>query len=827
MSVEFDQDAAQAFLVDHYAGLPGLVQVCCTGDWIGQFFATTQAGLWAAAQYAAQLDRREPQGIYVRATTLRERPARRGGADDTGAVPYLWADVDYGLDGHKRDADKLPLPPTADAARLVIAESGMPEPTVLVHSGGGLYPLWRLDTPVDLATAADLSERVQLALKRASVARGWDYGTGVGDLARVLRLPGSVNRKTDTLRPCLVVGGTGALCVPAAVPARPSVERATATAGHQLPEQRPYDPGRGDGPLDALAARMSWADLLEPAGWQLVGTEPDGAERWLRPGDPTSSYSARAFEHNLVVHSESAGLPAGAGQRLTKGRLFAHLHYGGSASEAAKDLARAAHDRGAAPAASSLPRVVLDAVRAVTPTASRGFDELVDRTTLTPAAPAGGTKKEERSVPAMTDPHDGGTKKEETSRVPAPVVEPQVFHGLVGEICRTVDAGAHTEADPMGVLGTLLAGAGVLLGPSPHLRIASTRHPLLVWLLVFGSTGAGRKGESQNTAELFLRRIADYPGRRVTGLSSGEGLIEYIRDPVDEDDEGGTEDKRVLVIEPEFAGVMARAKREGSTLAAVLRQAWDGGALSVLNRKALHASSSHVALVGHITPREFRIRLAESEMSGGTYNRFLPVYVDRSKRLPLPEPLPDDVVDQLGRRLGAAIDRGSRLGAVQLGDAAKELWVEQLYDEFTDTDEDDQIWTEFTRRATPYCLRIAALHAVLDGRTVIDKDDLAAGGALVRYAIGSARFVLDRQVRDPRMDRIRRAIGGKPDGLTRTEVSGLFSRNLAKAALDLLLDELVVSGQYERVEVRTGGRPAVRYRPVVSSFFVAPAEDSA
>ena len=63
---------------------------------------------------------------------------------------------------------------------------------------------------------------------------------------------------------------------------------------------------------------------------------------------------------------------------------------------------------------------------------------------------------------------------------------------------------------------------------------------------------------------------------------------------------------------------MARAKREGSALSTVLRQAWDGGRLSVLNRAALVASNSRVAVVGHITPREFRLRAAESDMSGGT-----------------------------------------------------------------------------------------------------------------------------------------------------------------------------------------------------------------
>ena len=210
-----------------------------------------------------------------------------------------------------------------------------------------------------------------------------------------------------------------------------------------------------------------------------------------------------------------------------------------------------------------------------------------------------------------------------------------MYAGILGRMI--VAADPTTEADPVGVYASLLAMAGSAIGTSAYVQIGNTRHPLIIWPLLFGNTGSGRKGEATNTARVFFR--SSYPEAdefTVTGLSSGEGLIERIRDQEDEEDKGGTEDKRLLVVEPEFAQVMARAKREGSTLAAVLRQAWDGGSLSVLNRAHLRAAGSHVVIVGHITPQEFRIKLAESDMAGGTYNRFLPFFVDRSKRLPLP-----------------------------------------------------------------------------------------------------------------------------------------------------------------------------------------------
>lgn len=122
----------------------------------------------------------------------------------------------------------------------------------------------------------------------------------------------------------------------------------------------------------------------------------------------------------------------------------------------------------------------------------------------------------------------------------------------------------------------------------------------MIWPLLFGPTGTGRKGEATNTAELVLSMDPDYPKIVVSGLSSGEGLVQAIRDPVEVKkgkvtETVGRKGKRLVVIEPEFASILARARREGNTLAPVLRQAWDGRPLSVLNRAALKARSSHVA----------------------------------------------------------------------------------------------------------------------------------------------------------------------------------------------------------------------------------------
>jgi hypothetical protein len=399
----------------------------------------------------------------------------------------------------------------------------------------------------------------------------------------------------------------------------------------------------------------------------------------------------------------------------------------------------------------------------------------------------------------------------EESLPEVPVAPAAMFAGVLGDI--TYAAVPSTEADPVGIYASLQASAGAVTGPGPYVRVGNIRHPLLLWPLLMGRTGSGRKGEATSTSNVFVARAAPLAWEAivVSGMSSGEGLIERIAD-----DE--TDDKRLLVIEPEFTSVMARAKREGSTLGQIQRLAWDGRGLSVLNRKQrgraqLKASSSHIAVIAHVTPREFRLRMADAELAGGTYNRYLPLFVERSRLIPIPEAVEEPVVAAHAAELSFAIDRAREISVIHLGPDATSLWTGELYPEFSESDDDDYAYSEFARRAAPYCLRIAGLHAALDGRHLISKDDLTAAGEQVRYSIASARYVLGGQHRDPRLDRLTRAIteAGQA-GITRAQVSALFSRNLSSAVLDELLADLVDGGTCEVLHVPTGGRAASVYR---------------
>ncbi len=120
----------------------------------------------------------------------------RGTADQAGAMVGVWLDVDVRHpDAHKAEN----IPETREQAFDLIYEMPM-KPTAVVSSGYGLQAWWLFEQPWILTNAAD---RIEAGMTSAGwVARankvaakhGWRLDP-VGDLARVLRLPGTWNRK--------------------------------------------------------------------------------------------------------------------------------------------------------------------------------------------------------------------------------------------------------------------------------------------------------------------------------------------------------------------------------------------------------------------------------------------------------------------------------------------------------------------------------------------------------------------------------------------------------------------------------------------------------
>ena len=300
-----DLDSASSWLAILHGGAAGLLHICSTKNWSGQTFTADQHD--SALSYISFLDNGGAQGIYLRVTTL-NRPlaaGERGSDADSRSFPGMWADIDIAGPGHKTTK---PLPPSVEEAMRIVSESGLPEPTMWIHSGGGLYPWWLLDAPITLdSTTAEghasvestqaISARWQDVLAATAERIGYSYGP-VGDLSRVMRIPGTVNRKIPgDPRPCVFLNEhtTGRTYSPHQLGeylsrAEQRVQELSpkpAPVAPQIPRPRPPadrgDSGPGGRPGDDLAAQMSWEEILEPHGYQFDRTH--GVETyWVRPG---------------------------------------------------------------------------------------------------------------------------------------------------------------------------------------------------------------------------------------------------------------------------------------------------------------------------------------------------------------------------------------------------------------------------------------------------------------------------------------------------------------------------------------------------------------
>lgn len=351
-----DLVAARRWLLklhNHYHGHH--LQIVSTGQWAGHSFTVIDE----AIEYIYWLDSTsKPEGIYARVTPLRDAPpaGERGGADLASGIYGMWADIDIAGPGHKTAGLDLPLPANEWQAADIVEHAGLPMPSAWIHSGGGLYPWWLLRHPAEIGHPTDLQAMKALAagwqqtLHLAARDLGYHYGAGVGDLSRVLRIPGTINRKAGLLRPCkLTVSGGPEYDLDALIealgvaqdklPDAPTLAGAAGPIAHtrQLPGQLT--------PNDDFEAAVDWADnqLLGGLGWKEIRRGDRGERRWLHP-EATSELSATTTmpgeRDRLWVFSESTVFPAG--ESITKAHAYALIN-GLDASGATRALRAAGY----------------------------------------------------------------------------------------------------------------------------------------------------------------------------------------------------------------------------------------------------------------------------------------------------------------------------------------------------------------------------------------------------------------------------------------------------------------------------------------------------
>ncbi len=400
-----------------------------------------------------------------------------------------------------------------------------------------------------------------------------------------------------------------------------------------------------------------------------------------------------------------------------------------------------------------------------------------------------------------------------------PQLHEDAYHGLVGRVVREIES--VSEADPVAILVTLLSAFGNAIGRNSYARVGPSRHYAKINAALVGETSKGRKGMSWGYVKAIMHAVDKYwtEERYANGLSSGEGLIYQVRDRVmGTDKEGnevvtdvGAEDKRLFVVEEEFATVLKMATREGNILSAVLRACWDDARLATLTKNSpLKATESHVSIVGHVTKTELVRLLAEADAHNGFANRFLWVCVRRSKALPFGGDWDGLDVGSLVRELGDALRFAKGGGEVRWGNTAKPLWKER-YEELSEGA--PGLFGAVTSRAEAQTLRLATVYALMDGSWFVEEDHLKAALAVWDYCEASARYVFGNATGDAVADRIEAELEADPSGagLTKTDIMHLFKRHKSSEEIERSLSLLERHGRVTKRTESTGGRPAERW----------------
>jgi hypothetical protein len=401
-----------------------------------------------------------------------------------------------------------------------------------------------------------------------------------------------------------------------------------------------------------------------------------------------------------------------------------------------------------------------------------------------------------RQATSVADPASPPTAAQPTPEPLRPPKEPQhtlqsvfdeyALYGLAGEAVRTL--ATHTEAQPEAILLQLLAAFGNVIGPSPHCMVGPTRHALNLFVVLVGESSKARKGTSWNQiARLFAEVDPAWTENRVTSARltahSLTGVMgHHAGDP------------RLLILAEELAAVLHTMGRSRSPLSPLLRSAWDGATLPLLDRdRLLNTRGGHLSLIGHITQRELAESLRHTETHNGFANRCLWACVQRSQCLPDGGNVNAEQLSAVARRLRLAVEWVQGQGELRFrrDRPAAELWNDH-YSILSQAR--SGLRTAATGRAEAQVLRLSALYAALDHSPIIQLPHLQAALALWDYCSYSANSLFGSCAGDSVADRILEALQAADNGLTRKQIRDLFHGHLGSSSIDEALEKLFSLG---------------------------------
>lgn len=407
----------------------------------------------------------------------------------------------------------------------------------------------------------------------------------------------------------------------------------------------------------------------------------------------------------------------------------------------------------------------------------------------------------------------------------APQPDPECLYGLIGDVARAGSDG--TETNSYAIAANFMAYLACAIGRNPYLPIGNTWHHARLFVLHIGRSGRGRKGDALSLVmriDQALRELSESHAPQIHrgGLSSREGLVALIHDGYKQGrlDVAPILDKRLWVVESEFANVLHQGRRDGNTLSAALRDCWDGVSMKPATKSnRLYASDPHVCLSGAISPGELLTLMKTRELTNGFANRFLMIWAERSQVLPFPKATAQATVDQVAQRIlqvlefvaAAQHDRRDSLG-MEISPQAQWRYG-QLYRTELNEECGNPVLTALLERRAPMLLRLATLFALTETQLRIDVQHIEAAAAWIRHSVASVRFVFLSAEGEAQMARVLEMANQILEFLRRRESASrrditveCFNRRATKRQIDAAIEHLLGVAP-ARIHVKIIGRP--------------------
>ncbi|MEV3860699.1 DUF3987 domain-containing protein [Streptomyces sp. NPDC050095] len=373
-----------------------------------------------------------------------------------------------------------------------------------------------------------------------------------------------------------------------------------------------------------------------------------------------------------------------------------------------------------------------------------------------------------------------------------------------------------SEADPIGVWAACLSLYSAAISRTVRL---DNRRPVVVWTVLAGRSAIGRKGYALSTANAVLRRTVGgfVLARRRSGIGTGPSLVDTLAGL--ELETAGQEDGvdgRAVIIEEEWAAVL-KDQRRCSKFSTLFRTAWDGKPISNRTKKdgLQIVQRPLLGFHGHITPGEWAKYVSSSEALGGSYNRLLPVLVERSKMLPYDSrpAIPDTSELQDAYEWATEEERVMRF--------SREAGAR--FDEIRATVEDrmaqlPELLASYMERAAEQVQRIAAVLTATEMKEEIGREAVDAAWEFVAFSMASveklvkeaASGVAQKEMKTPEemIREVLRRNGGEANGTTMTRaLGGRMNAAAIREAVESMDDVAV-----ERVKNKGRGQPPTIYR---------------